>query len=154
MKAYDHTQRGWLQAVMLISAGACTAGGWVNRSEPPVFELLAVLAGVFFVLSWAFGSLTVCDEGARLAVRFGPLPLFRKRIPYAEMTGAEPCRTSFWAGWGIHQTRRGWLWNIAGREAVAISTRKGSTLVGTDDVQGLLTFLKTKIPATAEKKAP
>jgi hypothetical protein len=147
MNTYSHTQRGWLQSVVLISAGACAAGAWFNRAVPPVRLQLLVITGVFLLLSWAFAWLIVRDEGDRLAVRFGPLPLFRKLIPYAEMTGAEPCRTSFWAGWGIHRTRRGWLWNIHGRDAVEVVTRKGNTLIGTDDPQGLATFLKTKIPA-------
>jgi hypothetical protein len=46
-----------------------------------------------------FGSLTIRDEGDCLALRFGPLPLLRKRIRYADITGVEVGRTTILDGW-------------------------------------------------------
>lgn len=105
--------------------------------------LASALVCVF--LAFAFGTLTVKDEGDRLAVRFGPLPVFKMHIPYAEITGIEQTRSTFLAGWGIHWTLRGWLWNIGGFDCVRIETGKTSTLVGTDDSEGLVTFLQHRI---------
>ena len=63
----------------------------------------------------AFASLTASDEGEHLALRFGPLPLLRKTIRYAELPGIELGRTSHPDGWGIHYILgRGWTYNIFG----------------------------------------
>ena len=49
-----------------------------------------------------FGSLTICDEGDHLALRFGPLPVLFKTIRYADIIGVEVGRTRVIDGWGIH----------------------------------------------------
>jgi len=49
-------------------------------------------------------SLTVCDEGDRLAICFGPLPLFQRRFQYDDILGVEIGRTTIMDGWGIHWT--------------------------------------------------
>lgn len=92
----------------------------------------------------AFYHLTLSDGGDHLAVRFGPLPLFRKHIPYERIVSAEVGRTLLLDGWGIHlSVRGGWVWNIWGRACVVI--RHGSTTrVGTDDAENLVRFLNSK----------
>jgi hypothetical protein len=42
-------------------------------------------------------------------------------------------------GFGVHWTfRHGWLWNVAGSDAVMIRKRNGKAVtLGTDDAQGL-----------------
>ncbi|MBI1901733.1 MAG: hypothetical protein HYS13_11565 [Planctomycetia bacterium] len=64
--------------------------------------ILAVTSAVMFVLGLCFGSLTVQDEGDFLAVRYGPLPLFVKRIAYSSITAVSPGRSTLLDGWGIH----------------------------------------------------
>jgi hypothetical protein len=87
-----------------------------------------------------------------LAIRFGFLPLFRKRIPYALIRGVEVGRTMLLDGWGIHWSwKRGWIWNIWGRQCVVIR-HGGTTRVGTDDAENLTGFLGTKMPVTTDHK--
>lgn len=144
---YTHTQRGMLRIVLLVAAGLVLAVGWFAPQEAAHRPVLAAVAVICIVLSFAFERLTIRDEGERLGVRFGPLPLFKKTIPYAEMTGVQRSRSTLLAGWGIHWTRQGWLWNIGGRDCVRIEMGTKSLLLGTDDPDGLAAFILSKIGA-------
>jgi hypothetical protein len=99
------------------------------------------------MLTPAFHLLTVVDEGERLAIRFGPIPLFRKTVRYAEIEKVEVGRTLILDGWGIHLSiRGGWVWNLWGRDCVVVHFRQGSVLrIGTDDAANLAGFLEGKI---------
>jgi hypothetical protein len=108
-----------------------------------------ILVGVgitFFGAGLCFGSLTVRDEGQWLAVRFGPLPVFRTKIAYSTITGVEAGRSDALDGWGIHWVLgRGMIYNLWGFDCVRIQMGKKTARVGTDDVEGLLSFLRTKV---------
>ena len=142
---YKHIQKGIIQPILLISAIIFLVMGYITQNTLPLQLTFLVSALVCALLAFAFGTLTVKDEGERLAVCFGPLPVFKKYIPYTEITDVEQTRSTFLAGWGIHWTLRGWLWNIGGFDCVRIETGKTSTLIGTDDSEGLVTFLQRRI---------
>ncbi len=145
-KAYCHTQRGLLQLILLVAAIACLAGAWFNRSSPPSGVVLLIAAAAVILLSFAFGALTIADGGDRLLVRFGPLVIFRKEIPYREIETVERARSPLLAGLGIHWTPRGWLWNVGGLDCVRIVLRGGKgMLLGTDDPDGLLAYIRERI---------
>ena len=78
--------------------GRCLAG----PQRATLVIILMVIAAIFALCGLVFGSLTICDEGDYLALRFGPLPLLCKRIRYADITGVEIGRTRIIDGWGIH----------------------------------------------------
>jgi hypothetical protein len=108
----------------------------------------AAAAAALLLSGMMFGRLTVCDEGAHLLVQVGPLPLFRKRIPYASMTAVDPCRSRVLDGWGIHWNPcEGWIYNLAGFDCVRIRLDGKAIRVGTDDVENLVAFLKEKARA-------
>ncbi len=144
--AYEHTQKGIIRPILWASAVGClvlmlfTPGG-----ELPHVLVLGAVALLFVFLSFAFAGLTVRDEGERLAVRFGPIPLFKRTIPYAMVTAVERDRSTFWAGWGIHWTLKGMLWNIGGFDCVRVVTERRAVRIGTDDPDGLLEFLRAKV---------
>jgi hypothetical protein len=142
---YNHIQKGITRPILLISAIIFLVMAYVIRETPPLMPVLLSSALVCVLLAFAFGTLTVKDEEDRLAVRFGPLQVFKKYIPYTEITDLEQTRSTFLAGWGIHWTLRGWLWNIGGFDCVWIETGRTSILVGTDDPEGLVTFLQRRI---------
>ncbi len=120
----------------------------------PVFVrgLFAGMGMMFLVLGFSFQHLMVEDEGDRLAIVFGPLPLFTKRIRYEDIREVEVGRTSPLDGWGIHMSLRGgWVWNIWGRDCVIIHHhRRGILWVGTDDAKNLAGFLKARIGSINE----
>jgi hypothetical protein len=98
-----------------------------------------------FVLAASFHHLSVVDEGDVLAIRFGPVPLFRKTVRYAEIDRVEVGRTLLLDGWGIHMSiRGGWVCNLWGRDCVVIYLRKGVLRIGSDDAENLTAFLRKK----------
>jgi hypothetical protein len=143
--SYRRTQWGpW--AILLYGLGI-SAGvlAWVLRHEPPVPFILAGVSVIMLVLAPSFHYLTVEDEGDFLAIRFGPLPLFRRQIRYDEIRDVAIGKTMLIEGWGIHLSllRRGMVWNIWGRDCVVIDHHDILRL-GTNDAEGLLAFLKSK----------
>ena len=144
--AYRNTQWGpwaFLLYGLGISAGLLA---WVLRHEPPAPLILAGVSVIMLALAPCFHYLTVEDEGGFLAIRFGPLPLFRKQIRYDEIRDVAIGKTMLIEGWGIHMSllRRGMVWNIWGRDCVVIDHHDILRL-GTNDAEGLLAFLKSKI---------
>lgn len=144
---YDHIQKGVLQPILLALAVICLGIAFFLRDTPAYMIVFITAAIACVVLSFACGHLAVRDDGDRLSVHFGPIPLFKKSVPYAEITAVEKDRSPFLSGWGIHLTRKGWLWNIGGFDSVRIDMGTQSILVGTDDSTGLVSFLMSKVIA-------
>ena len=104
------------------------------------------VAGPIFLFTQSFHSLTDRDERDALAVRVGPLPMLRKRIPYSRITAVEPGRTSLLDGWGVHRIPgRGWTYTIWGFDCVKISMGNRVIRVGSDDVENLVAFLSDRM---------
>ena len=138
---YRHTQRGWtlllaaalgaafvlIVVFVLPPAGAEPLPGWV----------VALIVGAPLLTLLAFGSLTVSIGDGALAWHFG-LGWPRKSLPLTEIVAVQPTRTRFFEGWGIRLTRRGWLYNVSGFDAVLLTRRDGKTLMlGTDEPRAL-----------------
>jgi len=143
---YSHTQKAPLCVILYGSTLLCFALAWVVGSAPG--SIIAIAVGLLIVLlAPAFHHLTVEDQGDRLAIRFGPVPLFRRRVRYADIEQVEVGRTLLLDGWGIHYSMRGgWVWNLWGRECVVVHLRNGGILrIGTDDASNLARFLEGKI---------
>jgi hypothetical protein len=143
---YDHTQWGpmyWL----LVAPGliALFVAAQLTR-EPAVVAVSLFTAVVTLVAAFSFRSLRILDEGNAMAIRFGALPIFRKRINYADIASAERDRSTIADGWGIHWVPgRGWTYNLWGMDCVRVTLRNGTTIrVGTDDPDGLAAFLDRK----------
>ncbi|MBL8851962.1 MAG: hypothetical protein JNG89_19975 [Planctomycetaceae bacterium] len=144
---YAHIQRAPLFLLlllpgigMLIAAGVIP-GAWTARA------ILLVVGGLMMVLTFCFRQLSVRSESEALVIEFGPLPLFRRRLLFAEMEGAAPGRTTSLDGWGIHMSPRGgWTWNLWGYDCVHIALTGGRQFhIGTNDAAGLAQFLQSRI---------
>jgi hypothetical protein len=99
--------------------------------------VLSATAAVCAVVGWTWGALTVRIQGGEVQVRFG-IGWPRKTIPLAEIAAVEVTRTTFLEGWGLHRTRRGWLYNVSGFDAVLLQLASGqSMMVGTDEPRRL-----------------
>jgi len=139
---YHHTQFGWpnaLAALGVVGVVVLVAGIEGVQALPPVF--LGIVGVVLVALS-IFSRLDtmVTDEEFRLAFRPG-WP--RRVIPLTRIRGVHRVHTSWFWGWGIRLTHRGWLWNVSGLEGVEFLLEGGQRLrVGSDDVDGLLTALE------------
>jgi len=102
---------------------------------------------VLVLLATCFHYLAVEDRGDVLAIRFGPVPLFRRTMRYADIGSVEVGLTLLLDSWGIHLSiRGGWVWNLWGRTCVVVHFKDGGTLrIGTDDADNLVEFLRSKI---------
>ena len=118
---------------------------WLFRGQPVIVLLMGigVALGLF---NFCFMHLRVEDEGDWLAVRYGPVPLFSKRIRYSDITSVDPARSLFIDGWGIHYLPwRGWTYNLWGFDCVELRVDQKQICIGSDDVPNLVEFLKTKV---------
>ena len=96
--------------------------------EPPL--IVSIILLVCLVLFYRL-RITIDDE--TLCASFGP-GIIRKRVRLEEIVGCEPIRIRGWYGWGTHLTPYGWLYNVSGLDAVAITLRDGRKFaLGTDD---------------------
>ena len=127
MTSYRHVQRGtWLVAVMLVGAIFVVLGGLVLR---PLFIVLPLL----LLSAWLFHSLTVEIGNGELRWHFGP-GLISKRVLLNQIRSTKPVQTNLLEGWGIHLSRFGWLYNVSGYDAVAITLKDGKRFaLGTDE---------------------
>ncbi len=91
----------------------------------------------FFIVAYFFRSITIEISDTEMTWYFGSgLP--RKSVPLSEVVSAEAIRTSFFNGWGIHYTPRGWLYNVSGYGAVCVTLRNGKRYcLGSDEPEVL-----------------
>lgn len=145
-RTYDHTQRGPWHLVLFTLGVIFLAIAWQSQAVPALAITFLVTGAVMLLLTPTFAWLNVSDEDGGLVVRFGPVPLFRRRIRYEDILSAETGRTVFLEGWGIHLSPRGgWVWNIWGYDCVVLRLRRGTLRIGTDDPEGLAAFLKARV---------
>ncbi|MBM3998368.1 MAG: hypothetical protein FJ297_02300 [Planctomycetes bacterium] len=146
MGGYWHRQHAPLCLVLYALAVLFLILAVQLDEEPWLNYLFAACGLLVLVCAVAFHHLTVFDDGDGLAVRFGPLPLFRARVRYATIRDVAVDRSTLLEGLGIHLSPRGWIWNLWGRDCVAIRHTAGTFRVGTDEAMALADFLRTKIP--------
>ena len=135
---YEHTQIGYLTICVLFGAAIFVAIMGIATS-PDRHGLLinAVIEVILLICAVVFSKLTIKIDGETLRACFA-MGLICKKIPLAEIAGYEPIRIRWWYGWGIHLTPYGWLYNVSGLDAVAITLRNGRKFaLGTDDPEGL-----------------
>jgi hypothetical protein len=104
-----------------------------------------VVSIILLVCLVLFHRLRIIIEDETLCASFGP-GIIRKRVGLVQIVGCEPVRIRWWYGWGIHLTPYGWIYNVSGFDAVAITLRDGGKFAfGTDDPHGLTTGIRDAI---------
>ena len=97
---------------------------------------------ILLICAVLFCKLTIKIENGTLRAWFGQ-GLVRKTVAIADVAECEPIRIPWWYGWGIRLTPYGWLYNVSGLDAVAITLRNGRRFaLGTDDPHGLAEALR------------
>jgi len=153
---YEHTQTGWLLRLSFVfGAVLCTAVGAATPPPPsplPIEAFMAI-ALLMLVLGWFWASLTVRVEEAGVRVRFG-LGWPRRTLPVADLANVEITRTSWLSGWGMHLTRRGWLYNVSGCDAVIVGLKSGkAVLIGSDEPRRLKAAIERAMAAAVRTPA-
>lgn len=142
MTQYEHTQIG--HVIILFVAAALFAINAIFGSSPRRESFLVVSVVLLITLA-LFYKLTITINEETLCASFG-IGMIRKRVSVAEFAACGPIRIRWWYGWGIHLTQYGWLYNVSGLDAVAITLRNGRKFaLGTDDPQGLAEALRSAI---------
>jgi len=137
---YEHTQAGWPLRIAFVAASVIliVLAAMPELSQTPTPPLVLVAgAAISAAIGWTWGALTVRIQDDQLQVRFG-LGFPRKTVRVADIAAAEITRTTFLEGWGLRRTRRGWLYNVSGFDAVQLRLTNGrSLMVGTDEPRRL-----------------
>ena len=153
MKHYEHTQPG---TVMRVSMGIATvAFGTIGlvillkgRNPEVAIGPLAVPLITMVCLA-LFHSLTVRVNAEAVSFAFG-VGLIRKTIPFSDIESAATVRNHWYNGWGIKLIRGGWLYNVAGLDAVELTHKNGKkTRIGTDEPKKLLAAIEAGLERSA-----
>ena len=139
MTRYQHTQIGHAIVWSLLAIILVVNGGLGHHAPPLAVSIMLLVCLILFYRL----NVTIDDE--MLCASFGP-GIIRKTVPLADIVRCEPIRIRWWYGWGIHVTSCGWLYNVSGFDAVAITLRDGRKLaLGTDDPHGLTAGIRDAI---------
>jgi hypothetical protein len=140
---YEHTQIGYLIICVLFAATVCVAiTGIVAPSDRGVLLIDATIELILLICAIMFCKLTIKIDEETLQVCFG-IGLICKKVPLIEIVACDPIRIRWWYGWGIHLTPYGWLYNVSGLDAVAITLRNGRRFaLGTNDPDGLVEAIR------------
>jgi hypothetical protein len=123
-------------AIILTASGVA---GLSHRETALVVPIILLAPLVLFY------NLRITIEGKTLCASFGP-GIIRKRVELAQIVGCEPIHIRWWYGWGIHLTPCGWLYNVSGFDAVAITLRDGKKFAfGSNDPDGLTAGIRDAI---------
>lgn len=138
MTPYRHTQAGTVVRWAMF-AGLLPLPALLLLPVPKAFSvgIIAALVIMPLVLGYLLWSLTIEISPAHFKFWFGP-GLIGKTVPLALVAHCEP--VTGLRAWGIHWagTKKGWLYNVSGRQAVAVSLEDGTRFtVGTDEPQSV-----------------
>lgn len=118
---YRTKQTGWV--ILLISILILLSMSiflmYIKNTDPTAIPALITTNIIFVFLMLLFGTLETTVTSSQIKIKFG-IGLIKKTIPLADIESITEVKNKFWYGWGIRLTPHGWLWNIAGYEAVEI----------------------------------
>jgi hypothetical protein len=147
MSRYEHTQPATvIVGALFLALAVCLV---VARMVPDTRTIVLPVAALLAVCIWLFSSLTIAIGDRSLRWHFGS-GWIRREVPLADIAAIDIIRTRLIHGWGIHWTRRGWLYNASGFDAVAVRLRGGKQFtLGTDEPVRLVAALRESVPALA-----
>lgn len=150
---YEHVQRGWaVRIATMLGAVGMVVGVAFSPEELPrgLYSILLLVAAAIALVGWSFSVLTVRVGAGELHWHFGSgWPSWS--TPVERLADVEVTRTTFWEGWGVHRTRRGWLYNVAGQDAVLVRRNDGTAvLLGSDEPRKLKNALQAAMRAASD----
>lgn len=155
-RRYEHTQVGTilifavLAIMVVIIVTQFVLGGFLIRQilipagEDQVFLVAGILIplivlGILVVAVLSFGTLTVTVSDDAVRIRFGPIGLFKREFPLADIASVAAVTNPWYYGYGLRWTPKGPLYNVAGKDAIEIGLYSGKSVrIGTDEPRILL----------------
>ena len=110
-----------LRAIAVITGGSGIVVALRNTLQS--IPLLASSA-IILICAILFDSLTVTVLTNLIEIRFG-IGIIRKQFDITKIQSAAIVRNKWYYGWGIRLTPHGWLYNVAGLDAVEIRLNNG-----------------------------
>jgi hypothetical protein len=143
---YEHRQGGGFTRFTFVLGVALMPALYLL--DPKAGPALLIATPLLLVAFAAFDGLTIRIDAQALSWRFGHLGFPRGRVALADIAAVAVTRTTFWEGWGIRRTRRGWLYNVSGYDAVIVTRRDGKAfLLGSDEPRKLKSALDAALQA-------
>lgn len=131
---YRHRQYGSLPLALGALAFVALAVVLTSAGAPTIGALVLLLLSIWLSLFWCL-TVTVTHEHLRVAFGWG---LVHKSFAIDHIAAVRPVRNRWYYGWGIRLYPGGWLYNVAGLDAVEISLPAGrKARIGTDQPQAL-----------------
>jgi hypothetical protein len=131
---YRHMQIGWTLIAIVVGVGLLELTiVALTTVSTLALTLAGALAAVFAVLLIMFASLTVVVDATALRLWFG-VGLLRREVALDDVVAARLVHLPWFTGWGVRAVPRGWLYRVAGREAVELELDNGRVVrVGSDE---------------------
>lgn len=152
---YDHRQTSSMPVLLAAAAVGFMLAIVVSVAplgQPAVLLIFAVALLALALFAALLCCLTIRIVDRELRWSFGVFGWPRWSVPLDDIAAAEPTRTRLLDGWGVHRTKRGWLYNLAGFDAVLIERANGTTfLLGTDEPQQLAVAIDLARPRRRSK---
>ncbi len=127
---YYHAQFGRPLTLLTGTAAATVLAVFFLKGWHPALVVALVMLAVGWLLFW---RLVVVVDEEQVQLRFG-IGLIRRSFPLGEITNVEAVRTPWYSGWGIRRVRNGWLYKVAGRNALEVTLTSGERhLIGSDE---------------------
>lgn len=140
MDPYRHTQNA--TAIQWAFAIGAVVVGWLAMRGGASGGILLVVAAILFVTVFLFASLTVEVTDAEVRFWFGS-GLIRRSYQVDEIRDVRVVSNPWYYGWGIHMTPHGWLYNVAGSQAVELTFDSGSKVrIGSDEPSRLMAAIR------------
>jgi len=130
MIAYKNTQSGWHFVVICILL-TILVFAIVPLEQLGLLHYLMLF--LLILLGVLFHSLTIEVDRGKIKCYFGQ-GLIGQEFPVREVAACESIRVSWFWGWGIRWTPKGWMYNIWGTRAVLLKFKSGKTfLMGSNE---------------------
>jgi len=136
MEIYSHRQTNGLMLIVVSLAAIFAIGAvWFAPGEVSWPAIVALILGL--VLVRQFTSLTVVVTESGVETKFGS-GVIRVKISTSNIKSVRVVRNSWILGWGIRLVPGGWMFNLAGFDAVELELLSGRLFrIGTDEPQQL-----------------
>ena len=141
MYMYEHTQRSkiliWIIIIVLLFMLFLIYKVGFNWVGAIVFVLMVIAL-------YLFNSLIVKVNSEKVYVAFGP-GLIRRIIPIRSIISAEKVWNKWYYGFGIRLIPGGYMYNVAGFDAIELKLTNGKVFrIGTDEPDKLLEAIQSQ----------
>ena len=146
MAIYKHRQTNKL-LVFVVFVIAIVLAIAISIWQSSGLSSLVIMIIVMTITSLLFYSLTVEIDSNYLTLRFG-IGVIRKTYRLDNLSHPRVIRYPWYYGWGIRRVPRGWLFNIAGFDAVELQLKNKAhrrVCIGTDQPELLLSVIEAAL---------